>query len=152
MNKSFFGGILLGLSIGFGSRYIKKLDAVNLPGKDLNNLKNKGCACIYEILLELMKTSRAFLDKGIDKIQNHVTVHPANQKFLPELQRKTMEKVMSAITKDPRLKNLRIKVDSIGGVIHLTGEVSSIEEKAIAEDIVKEVTGAQLIVNECTLN
>lgn len=150
MNKSFFGGLILGLSLGFGSRYIKKLDAEKFPGKDLSTLKDRGSFCIYEILLEVMKTSRTFLDKEIEKLQSRVSVYPANHKFLHELQRKTMEKVRAAIARDPRLKNLKIEVDSIGGVIHLTGTVSSIEEKAIAEDIVKEVTGAQVIVNECT--
>lgn len=148
MNKTFIGGLLLGLSLGFGSRYIKKLDA----GKDLSTLKDRGCLWIYEMLLETLKTGRAFLDREIEKLQNHVTVYPANHKFPSELQRKTIEKVRAAIAKDPRLKNLKIEVDSIGGVIHLTGRVSTIEEKAIAEDIVKEVTGAQIIVNECTLN
>lgn len=59
-----------------------------------------------------------------------------------------VSKVRSALASDPRLRGRNVGVRMIGGILHLEGEVRAPEEKALASEIARRASGAELVAND----
>ena len=60
----------------------------------------------------------------------------------------TVSKVAAALADEPRLRGCTVGVRMIGGILHLEGDVRSEEEKRLAGQIAREVSGAELVAND----
>ncbi|MGE5618919.1 MAG: BON domain-containing protein [Sphingomonadaceae bacterium] len=59
-----------------------------------------------------------------------------------------VSKVSSAIASEPNLRGRKVGVRMIGGILHLEGEVRTPEEKALASEIARRASGAELVAND----
>ncbi len=59
-----------------------------------------------------------------------------------------VSKVNSALAGEPRLRGRDVGVRIIGGILHLEGQVQSPEEKALASEVARRSSGAELVAND----
>lgn len=59
-----------------------------------------------------------------------------------------VSKVSSAIASEPNLRGRKVGVRMVGGILHLEGEVRTPEEKALASEIARRASGAELVAND----
>ncbi len=59
-----------------------------------------------------------------------------------------VSKVNSALAGEPRLRGRNVGVRMIGGILHLEGQVQSPEEKALASEVARRSSGAELVAND----
>ncbi len=59
-----------------------------------------------------------------------------------------VSKVSSALASEPRLRGANVSVRMIGGILHLEGEVRTPEEKALASEVARRASGAELVAND----
>ncbi len=59
-----------------------------------------------------------------------------------------VSKVNSALASEPRLRGRPVGVRIIGGILHLEGQVQSPEEKALASEVARRSSGAELVAND----
>lgn len=59
-----------------------------------------------------------------------------------------VSKVSSALAGEPALRGRSVGVRMIGGILHLEGEVRTPEEKALASEIARRSSGAELVAND----
>lgn len=59
----------------------------------------------------------------------------------------TVSKVASLLNQEPRLRGADVGVRIIGGILHLEGNVSTPEQKALAGEIARQQSGAELVAN-----
>jgi osmotically-inducible protein OsmY len=59
-----------------------------------------------------------------------------------------VSKVSSALASEPRLRGRPVGVRMIGGILHLEGQVESPDEKALASEVARRSSGAELVAND----
>ncbi len=59
-----------------------------------------------------------------------------------------VSKVDAALAREPRLRGRHIGVRMIGGILHLVGEVRTEEERALAGEVARRASGAELVAND----
>lgn len=59
-----------------------------------------------------------------------------------------VSKVGSALASEPRLQGRRVGVRMIGGILHLEGDVRTQDEKALASEVARKSSGAELVAND----
>ncbi len=59
-----------------------------------------------------------------------------------------VSKVTSALASEPRLRGQDVGVRIIGGILHLEGQVQSPDEKALASEVARRSSGAELVAND----
>ncbi len=61
-------------------------------------------------------------------------------------------KVAAAILDEPRLRDSTIRVTTYGNIVQLTGQVESLRDAYIAEDIAASVRGVRRVDNDLVVN
>jgi osmotically-inducible protein OsmY len=61
-------------------------------------------------------------------------------------------KVAAAILDEPRLRDSTIRVATYGNIVQLTGDVDSLRDAYIAEDIAASVIGVRRVDNDLVVN
>jgi osmotically-inducible protein OsmY len=61
-------------------------------------------------------------------------------------------KVAAAILDEPRLRDSTIRVATYGNIVQLTGEVDSVRDAYIAEDLAASVIGVRRVDNDLVVN
>ena len=83
------------------------------------------------------------MDKAVDK-----TKEVAKDAKVAVTDSWVTSKTKIALFSDDRVKGSQVKVETIGGVVHLRGKVDSAEAKAAAESVAKGIDGVKSVKND----
>jgi len=91
---------------------------------------------------------------GVWRVRNHLKIRPGlgpHRRPMPDFDAQVARKVRMALLRDPVIEQDRVTVTVNNYLVKLEGNVASLHEKQLAEDIASRMRGVATVVNNLTV-